>query len=110
MPNPDVQDDTTEEQASKEARAAGVERMLSGQDPPEEPERNDPDPPREVGGAGKVGESMTRRGEDVAGDKEPGRQDTGTDDTFAQRPYGTSSARDRTGVNPQEPSTDTAIE
>jgi hypothetical protein len=64
--------------------------MLSRQDAPAEPERNDPDPPREVGGAGAVGQSITRRGEDVAGDKEPGREYTGTDDTFGQRPHGTS--------------------
>jgi hypothetical protein len=32
MSNPDVHDDRTAEQASKEARADGVERMLSGQD------------------------------------------------------------------------------
>ena len=110
MPDPDVHDDTTDEQASKEARAAGVERMLSGQDPPTEPEVNDPDPAREVGGASQVGQSITTRGEDVARDKEPGRDDTGTDDTFAQRPHGTSTARDRTGVNPQEPIEDTSTE
>jgi len=110
MSDPDVHDDTTDEKASKASPATGVERMLSGQDPPTEPEVNDPDPPREVGGAGKVGESITRRAEDVAGDKEPGREDTGTDDTFAQRPHGTSTARDRTGVNPQEPIGDTPTE
>jgi hypothetical protein len=84
--------------------------MLSRQDAPAEPERNDPDPPREVGGAGTVGQSITRRGEDAAGDKEPGREYTGTDDTFGQRPHGTSTARDRTGVNPQEPIEDTSTE
>lgn len=46
---------------------------------------------------------MTRRGEDVARDKEPGREDGDSDDTFAQRPHGTSMARDHTGVDPQEP-------
>jgi hypothetical protein len=52
-----------------------------------------------------VGESTTRRGEDV-GDregKEPGREDGGVDDTPAQRPHGTSTARDMTGVDPQDP-------
>jgi hypothetical protein len=55
-----------------------------------------------------VGESTTRRGEDVRDDegKEPGRRDTGVDDTPGQRPHGTSTARDLTGVDPQDPQTD----
>jgi len=50
-----------------------------------------------------VGESTTRRGEDVADrdDKEPGREDTG-EEGEAQRPTGSSDARDLTGVDPQE--------
>ena len=55
-----------------------------------------------------VGESTTRRAEDIAEDegKEPGRHDQGTADTPAQRPVGTSTARDQTGVDPQEPGDD----
>ena len=92
-----------DEQKSKEARAEGVKRMLTDEPPPTEPPENDPAPPREVGGASKVGESVTRRGEDVVKEegKEAGRRDTGTDDTPAQRPTGTSSPRDATGVDPQ---------
>jgi hypothetical protein len=53
-----------------------------------------------------VGESTTRRGEDV-GDQEPeeGREDRGTKGE-SERPYGTSSAAPATGVDPQEPVTD----
>ncbi|HEY1917184.1 MAG TPA: hypothetical protein VGH27_16580 [Streptosporangiaceae bacterium] len=53
---------------------------------------------------GHVGESTTRRGEDVrASDgKEPGRSD-GPAQGESQRPTGTSAARDSTGVDPQDP-------
>lgn len=48
-------------------------------------------------------ESMTRRGEDIAKDEtEPGRQDTGTQGE-TERPTGTSTARDFTSVDPQDP-------
>jgi len=52
---------------------------------------------------GGVGTSTTRRGEDVA-DQEggSGRQTTGTQGQ-SQRPVGTSTARDSTGVDPQDP-------
>ncbi len=44
----------------------------------------------------------TTKGEDVKSrdGKEPGREDTGT--THADRPAGTSTARDSTGINPEE--------
>jgi hypothetical protein len=51
-----------------------------------------------------VGESTTRRGEDVIKDEgtEPGRKpNQGT--KGADRPYGTSDARSATGVDPQDP-------
>ncbi len=56
------------------------------------------DPPEDVG------ESMTRRGEDVVKEegKEPGRHDAGTQGK-SERPVGTSTARDSTGVDPQDP-------
>lgn len=90
--------DTNSEKESKEARAAGVERTLSEQDPPVDPPVNEPGGSTEVGDASKVGESMTRSGEDVEGKegKEAGRSDTG--DTPEGRPTGTSSDRDATGV------------
>ncbi len=52
-----------------------------------------------------VGTSESRSGEDIAkGDKEAGRQDTGTSGG-TDRPTGTSTARDVTGVSPQDPIT-----
>jgi len=51
-----------------------------------------------------VGESQTRSGEDMKDDdgKEPGREDKGSKGA-TDRPVGTSTARDFTGVDPQEP-------
>jgi hypothetical protein len=50
-----------------------------------------------------VGTSTTRRGEDVVGeDGEDGRHRTGTQGE-TQRPVGESTARDSTGIDPQEP-------
>lgn len=51
-----------------------------------------------------AGQSSTRPGETVSGQegKEAGRQDTGTQGE-SERPTGTSTARDSTGVDPQEP-------
>ncbi len=95
------------EQESKAERAESVERQLSGEDPPTDPPENDPKPPEEASGASS-GESTTRRAEDIADEKEPGRQDTGTEGK-ANRPTGTSTARDATGVDPQEPVTDTPM-
>ena len=48
-----------------------------------------------------VGESVTRRGEDVVKDegKEPGRHDAGVE-LPSERPVGTSTPRDTTGVDP----------
>ncbi len=50
------------------------------------------------------GESQTRRGEDMADDdgKDAGRKDTGTEGA-TDRPTGTSTARDFTGIDPQDP-------
>ncbi|GAC1367644.1 MAG: hypothetical protein NVSMB32_12660 [Actinomycetota bacterium] len=47
----------------------------------------------------------TTRGEDVKRQDgiEAGRSDSGTSDTPAQRPYGTSTARDMSGIDPQDP-------
>jgi hypothetical protein len=51
-----------------------------------------------------TGQSSTRRAETVSAQegKEAGRRDTGTQGE-SQRPTGTSTARDSTGVDPQEP-------
>ena len=51
-----------------------------------------------------VGTSTTRRGEDVVDeDGQDGRHRTGTQGE-SQRPVGESTARDSTGIDPQEPS------
>jgi hypothetical protein len=94
------------EAASKEARAESVRRTLSGEDAPNEPEQptgTSQGPDGKMAPEG-VGDSITRSGEDVVKDegKEPGRQDRGTDDTPAQRPTGTSTPRDATGIAPPE--------
>ncbi len=49
-----------------------------------------------------TGESTTRRGEDIAkSEEEPGSVDLGEDD--AGRPAGGSTARMKTGIDPQDP-------
>lgn len=55
--------------------------------------------PAHVAGERKGEEAVEREG------REPGRYPTGNDDTPAGRPHGTSTARDDTGVDPQEPIT-----
>lgn len=48
-------------------------------------------------------ESTTRRAEDIAKDEqEAGREETGTEGA-TERPTGTSTARDYTGVDPKDP-------
>lgn len=91
---------------SKDARAEGVGRMLSGEEAPQEAEQ----PMGVETGEGQeapagVGESTTRRGEDMVehDGKEAGRIDTGSDGTPADRPTGTSTARDASSVDPQDP-------
>ena len=92
---------TAGEQESKEARAASVERQLNDEDPPREPPENDPGGSSPAEGTDDVGESITRRGEDIVekDGKEPGRVDTGTEGP-TERPTGESTERDATGVDP----------
>lgn len=54
------------------------------------------------GTSGPTHTTGTRKGEDVKerDGQEPGREDTGT--TGADRPAGTSTARDSTGINPDD--------
>ena len=56
---------------------------------------------------GDVGQSGTTHGEDMQerDGKEPGR-DSGPQQGESQRPTGTSTARDSTGVDPQDPISD----
>jgi hypothetical protein len=94
------------EARSQDERAESVSRQLSGEDAPEDTEQ----PTGTTEGRERrpapdgVGESTTRSGERVVQQegKEAGRRDTGTDDSPAQRPTGTSSPRDMTGVDPQD--------
>jgi len=92
------------------ARAASVERQLAGVNrggagQTTTPSQEGPAVESQVG-AGEpespqgVGPSPNRSGESVKGEdgKEPGRQDTGSG--AAQRPTGTSTPRDVTGINP----------
>jgi hypothetical protein len=96
--------ETSDEAASKEARAASVERQLEDEPPPVEPAEHESGGSTPAEGTDDVGESVTRRGEDMVEEdgKEAGREDTGTEGP-TDRPTGTSTARDATGVDPQEP-------
>ena len=98
-----------DEQQSKQERRESVERQLqhtapgtgtaspARERPVDESEVTDEEPDSPHG----VGESVTRRGEDVEQDegKEPGRHDAGVEYP-AERPVGTSTPRDTTGVDP----------
>ena len=95
---------------SKEDRAESVERMLNDDAAPESetPKTSDSGGGSATApGAENVGDQDTQRGEDVSAEdgKEAGRQDAGTKGP-TNRPVGTSDARDTTGVDPQEPVTD----
>ncbi len=93
--------------ASNQDRAESVERMLSGEEAPDPGTPNEPGAPTSAPGAEHVGDQDSRRGEDVSDEegKEAGRDDAGTQGPTG-RPVGTSDARDSTGVDPQEPITD----
>ena len=84
--------------------------MLNGEDAPKEVEQPSdvPTPADAHEPPPGTGESITRRGEDIVKEdgKEPGRFDTGSDGTPADRPTGGSTARDATGIDPQDPITD----
>lgn len=89
-----------------EGTAPGTARAFGSEPPLKEPAHPGSDetpedaapPPR------GVGESTTRRGEDVIKQEgtEAGREHTGTDESPAERPTGTSSPRGSTGVKPPE--------
>ena len=96
------------ESESQAARAESVRRQKAGEEAPEEANPESLVGP--TGGSGGedppegVGESVARSGEDMTKHhgKEAGRHDTDTDDSEAGRPTGSSTPRDRTGVDPQE--------
>jgi hypothetical protein len=86
---------------AKEAAIAGNKKAFEGNDTQDEATGAAIQGPDLTGG--HVGESTTRRGEDVIAEgKEPGRYDSPAQGE-SQRPAGTSTARDATGVDPQEP-------
>jgi hypothetical protein len=95
----------------QEERAAGVSRQLTGEGAPGDTDRESQTGPTGGGGGQQapsdVGSSISRSGEDIkAGEgKEAGRADTGSDGTVGDRPTGESSARDLTGVDPQDGNT-----
>jgi hypothetical protein len=94
---------------SREEPAVGTARAFGSAPPAENPDRpSSQEAPVEQSPADMapegVGESTTRRGEDVIKEagKEPGRIDTGTDDSPAHRPTGESTLRDRTSITPDD--------
>lgn len=86
--------------------APGTARAWGSEPPLKEPAQPGPDEtPEDAAMAPEgVGESTTRRGEDVIKEegKEPGREDTGTDSGPAERPTGESSPRDSTAIEPPD--------
>jgi hypothetical protein len=99
------------ERDSKQARRESVERQLADSDPGnpgqtasparENPVRDDEITGTEPDSPHGVGESVTTRAEDQPRN-ERDRPDRGTKGP-TERPVGTSTARDQTGVDPQEP-------
>jgi hypothetical protein len=93
-------------------RFEGVGRQLRGEEAPEDTDRESQVGPT-GGGKGEmapegVGESVSHHGENMVAEEgyETGRQDAGTQGP-TNRPVGTSTNRDSTGVDPQEPIIDT---
>src|ERR1700736_3998734 len=97
---------------AKQERAEGVSRQLTGQDAPEDTNREGQVGPTGGGGGEMapegVGESVAHRGENMIDEegKEAGRHDLGTQGP-TNRPVGGSTARDSSGVDPQDPVIDT---
>jgi len=81
------------------ARAFGSEEPVANPAHPESAEAPNEQSKADLPPTG-TGVSATRRGEDVVKEegKEPGRMDTGTDDSPAQRPTGESTPRDKSGL------------
>jgi hypothetical protein len=117
---PDTQSSSANSEAeSKQQRAEGVRRALAGEEPPQEAQQpTGSNHQSEVGDESQdsapagVGESMTRRAEDISEQdgKEAGRTDTGTDGAAADRPTGESTQRDATGVDPQDGATGSTVQ
>ena len=88
------------ERSIKDERKESVKKAFDSPGPSAAPDPSQQQPAR---GTEHVGESTSRRGEDVSKkEQEPGRYSTGTDGTKAERPTGKSTQRDRGGLNPDE--------
>jgi hypothetical protein len=96
---PDVQSSRKTTGAGHKAWEANDTQDAAHGDGDSSPDPGDPRLPAE-----NAGQSTAARGEDIMDrdGKEAGRQDTGTQGA-SERPTGTSTARDVTGVNPQDP-------
>lgn len=96
-------DPNSSQDAAKD-NAPGTARAFGSAPPLKEPAQpgSDEAPADAAMAPEGVGESTTRRGEDVVKQEgqEPGREQTSTDETPAGRPAGGSSPRDSTGVDP----------
>jgi len=103
---------TNDVQDEKSERFEGVSRQLNGEDAPQDTDRGSQVGPTGGGGGEMapegVGESVAHRGENMTQEegKEAGRYDLGTQGP-TNRPVGGSTARDSTGVDPQDPIIDT---
>ena len=98
----------SEDRDRVEGTAPGTARAFGSEPPVKEPAHpgSDETPEDAAMAPEGVGESTTRRGEDVVKEEgqEPGREDTGDDATPAGRPAGESSPRDATGIRaPEDP-------
>jgi hypothetical protein len=88
------------ERSIKEQSKETVKKAFAKPEPGVEP---DPERFQPLPGTEGVGESITRRGEDVSKtEQEAGRYSTDKEDTPAGRPTGESTRRDMGGLNPDE--------
>jgi hypothetical protein len=94
---------TTEENTGRSIKEERAESVKKAFESPEQGTPQAPGPSAPTRGSEGVGDSITRRAEDVAKtESEPGRYSTGTDDSPAERPTGESTQRDVSGLNPDE--------
>jgi hypothetical protein len=93
----------TKDETERSVQAERKESVKKSFEKPEQGEPAGPEVSEPVPGAEGVGESITRRGEDVSKtEHEAGRYSTGNEDTPAARPTGESTRRDAGGLNPDE--------
>ncbi|MBT2533868.1 hypothetical protein J7E83_17400 [Arthrobacter sp. ISL-48] len=92
--------------SGEQGTSPGTARAWGSEPPQKEPAQpgSDETPEDAAPAPEGVGESTTRRGEDVIKEegKEAGRKSTGTDAGPVERPTGESTPRDATGIQPPE--------